>query len=151
MMPETRTSGNPIRFVQRSGEAKRCPPTRPIKSDHRVTWSAETPLGSRPRAIRMPMGRKKWRSTDSSTARPLCDKSLCGFTEHFLHDGEGAHRLVLLDHQRRIDADLRIVDHREHAARQQRVEDPPGGLLVEQGARSGGDEIHPDQEAPAAP
>src|SRR2546426_1748697 len=149
-MSETMKSTNPITFVQRSWYANRWPATSPITSDHSVTWSAEIPVGCSARAIRMPMGRKKWRSTHSSTARPLCDKSLCGFTEHFLHDGEGAHRLVLLDHQRRIDADLRIVDHREHAARQQRVEDPPGGLLVEQGTRSGDDEIHPDQEAPAA-
>src|SRR5256886_17143458 len=71
----------------------------------------------------MPMGRKKWRSTHSSTDRPLCDKSFGGFTEHVLHDGEGAHRLVFLDDQRRGDAGLGGVDHGQHAARQQRSEE----------------------------
>src|SRR6266705_3398143 len=143
---ETMNSPNPMRFVQRSWYANRCPATTPITSDHNVTWSAEIPVGTSARAIRMPIGRKKWRSTHSSTACPLCDKSLCGFTEHVFHDGEGAHRLVLLDHERRIDAHLGVVDHRQHPAGQQGVENPARGLLVEQRPRSGNDEVHPDQE-----
>src|SRR5256886_14908641 len=122
-----------------------------MASDHSVTWSAEIPVGWSARAIRMPIGRKKWRSTHSSTARLLCDKSFCGFTEHILHGGEGAHRLILVDHEGWIDANLGVVDHREHAAGQQRVEDPACGLLVEQLAGPGDDEVHPDPEAPAPP
>src|SRR5207244_2679211 len=84
--------------------------TSPITSDHSVTWSAEIPVGWSARAIRIPMGRKKCRSAHSSTAWPLCDKSFCGFTEHILHDGEGTHRLILVDHQGWIDANLGVVD-----------------------------------------
>src|SRR6266581_2983169 len=114
-MSETMNNTNPMRFVHGSRYAKRCPATSPIRSDHIVTWSAEIPVGCSARAMRMPTGRKKWRSVHSSTACPLCDKSVCGFTEHVLHDGEGAHRLLLLDDERRIDANLRIVDHHQHA------------------------------------
>src|SRR2546430_381885 len=146
-MSETMKSTNPITFVQRSWYANRWPATSPITSDHSVTWSAEIPVGCSARAIRMPMGRKKWRSAHSSTACPLCDKSFCSFTEHFLHSGDGAHRLVLVDHQGRIDAHFRVIDHREHAAREQRVEDPACDLLVEQPAGPGDDEIHPDHQA----
>src|SRR2546427_7179234 len=148
-MSETMKSTNPITFVQRSWYANRWPATSPITSDHSVTWSAEIPVGCSARAIRMPMGRKKWRSAHSSTACPLCDKSFCGFTEHILHGGEGAHRLILVDHEGWIDANLGVVDHREHAAGQQRVEDPACGLLVEQRAGPGADEVHPDHEAAA--
>src|SRR2546425_4639366 len=146
-MSETMKSTNPMTFVQRSWYANRWPATSPITSDHSVTWSAEIPVGWSARAIRIPMGRKKCRSAHSSTAGPLCAKSFCGFTEHFLHGGEGAHRLVLVDHQGGIDANLGVVDHREHAAREQRVEDPACGLLVEQAAGPGDDEIHPDHKA----
>src|SRR5438309_2104255 len=146
-MSETMKSTNPITFVQRSWYANRWPATSPITSDHSVTWSAEIPVGCSARAIRMPMGRKKWRSAHSSTACPLCDKSFCGFTEHFLHSGDGAHRLVLVDHQGRIDAHFRVIDHREHAAREQGVEDPACDLLVEQPAGPGDDEIHHDHQA----
>src|SRR5881392_1433996 len=131
-MSETMKSTNPITLVQRSWYANRWPATSPIASDHSVTWSAEMPVGWSARAIRIPMGRKKCRSTHSSTARPLSDKSFRGFTEYVLHGGEGAHRLVLLDDQRRIDAYLGIVDHREHAAGQEGVENPPRRLLVQQ-------------------
>src|SRR2546427_1168974 len=148
-MSETTNSTNPITFVHRSWYANRWPATSPITSDHRVTWSAEIPVGWSARAIRMPMGRKKWRSAHSSTAWPLCDKSLCGFTEHILHGGQGPHGLILVDHQGWIDANLGIVDHREHAAGQQRVEDPARGLLVEQLAGPGDDEVHSDHEAAA--
>src|SRR5437867_7432122 len=103
-----------------------------MTSDHSVTSWGETLVGRSARAMRMPRGRKKRRSSHSSTAGPLCDKSLGGFIEHVFHDGEGVHGLLLLDDQGRIDADLRIVDHREHAAREQGVEDPPRGALVEQ-------------------
>src|SRR5260370_17996248 len=147
-MSETMNSTNPITLVQRSWYANRCPATSPITSDHSVTWSAEIPVGWSARAMRMPMGRKKCRSAHSSTARPLCDKSVCGFSEHILHGGEGAHRLILVDHQGRIDANLGIVDHREHAAGQQRVEDPACGFLVEQLAGPRDDEIHPNHQAP---
>src|SRR6266568_8664523 len=143
---ETMKSTNPMTFVQRSWYANRWPATSPITSDHSVTWSAEIPVGCSARAIRMPMGRKKWRSAHSSTDRPLCDKSFGGFTEHVLHDGEGAHRLVFLDDQRRVDADLGVVDHGQHAARQQGVEDPAGGLLVDEGAGARDDEVHPEQQ-----
>src|SRR5438874_12424278 len=130
--PDTMNSAKPIRLVQRSRQANRWPATTPITSDHRVTWSAEVPVGCNARAIRIPMLRKKWRSTHSSTDRPLCDKSFGGFTEHVLHDGEGAHRLVFLDDQRSEERRVGVVDHRQHAARQQRVENPAGRLLVEQ-------------------
>src|SRR6266704_3059993 len=148
-MSETMKSTNPITLVQRSWYANRWPATSPITSDHSVTWSAEIPVGWSARAIRIPMGRKKCRSAHSSTAWPLCDKSFCGFTEHFLHDGEGAHRLILVDHQGWIDAHLGVVDHRKDAAREQRVEDPARGLLVEQLAGPGDDQVHPDHEAAA--
>src|SRR5438876_2965843 len=146
---ETMKSTNPMTFVQRSWYANRWPATSPITSDHSVTWSAEIPVGWSARAIRIPMGRKKCRSVHSSTAWPLCDKSFSGFTEHFLHDGEGAHRLILVDHQGWIDAHLGVVDHRKDAAREQRVEDPARGLLVEQLAGPGDDQVHPDHEAAA--
>src|SRR5467141_2077725 len=148
-MSETMNSTNPITLVQRSWYANRWPATSPITSDHSVTLSAEMPVGWSARAIRMPMGRKKCRSAHSSTARPLCDKSVCGLTEHILHGGEGAHCLILVDHQGRIDANLGIVDHRKHAASQQRVKDPAGRFLVEQLAGPGDDEIHPDHQAAA--
>src|SRR6267143_1253594 len=115
-MSETTNSTNPITLVQRSWYANRWPATSPITSDHSVTWSAEMPVGWSARAIRMPTGRKKCRSAHSSTAWPLCDKSFCGFTEHILHGGKGAHRLILVDHQGRIDANCGVVDHREPAA-----------------------------------
>src|SRR5216117_735875 len=146
---ETMKSANPMTLVQRSWYANKWPATSPITSDHSVTWSAEIPVCWSARAIRMPMGRKKCRSAHSSTARPLCDKSFCGFTEHILHDGEGAHRLILVDHQGWIDANLGVVDHREDAAGEQRVEDPARGLLVEQLAGPGDDQVHPDHEAAA--
>src|SRR2546427_4341041 len=146
---ETMKSTTPIALVQRSRYANRWPATSPIASDHSVTWSAEIPVRWSARAIRMPMGRKKCRSAHSSTARPLCDKSVCGFTEHILHRSEGAHRLILVDHQGWIDANLGVVDHREYAAGQQRVEDPARGLLVEQLAGPGDDQVHPDHEASA--
>src|SRR2546426_4765024 len=148
-MSETMNSTNPITLVQRSWYANRWPATSPITSDHSVTWSAEIPVGWSARAIRIPMGRKKCRSAHSSTARPLCDKSFGGFTEHILHRGEGAHRLILVDDQGWIDANLGVVDHREHAWSQQRVEDPACGLLVEQLAGPGDDEVHPEHEAAA--
>src|SRR5438876_1224186 len=148
-MSETMKSTNPMTFVQRSWYANRWPATSPITSDHSVTWSAEIPVGWSARAIRIPMGRKKCRSTHSSTARPLCDKSFCGLTDRILHGGEGAHRLILVDHEGWIDANLGVVDHRQHPAGQQRVEDPACGLLVDQPAGSGDDEVHPDHEAAA--
>src|SRR5229473_657959 len=148
-MSETMKSTNPITLVQRSRYANRWPATSPMARDHSVTWSAEIPVGWSARAIRMPMGRKKCRSAHSSTARPLCNKSFCGFTEHILHGGEGAHGLILVDDQGRIDAHLGVINHREHAAGQQRIEDPAGGLLVEQLAGPGDDEVHPDHEAAA--
>src|SRR6266850_5849289 len=148
-MSETMNSTNPITLVQRSWYANRCPATSPITSDHSVTWSAEIPVGWSARAMRMPMGRKKCRSAHSSTARPLCNKSFCGFTEHILHGGEGAHSLILVDHQRWVDANLGVVNHREYPAGQQRVEDPTRGLLVEELAGPGNDEVHPDHEAAA--
>src|SRR5438876_302999 len=147
---ETMNSPNPMRFVQRSWYANRCPATTPITSDHNVTWSAEIPVGTSARAIRMPIGRKKWRSTHSSTACPLCDKSLCGFTEHVFHRGERTHRLLLLDHEGWVNADLGVVDHRQHTTRQQRVENPACGLLVEQPARPRHDQVHPEQQPPPA-
>src|SRR5437899_11946000 len=148
-MSETIRVTNTTNFVRRSWSATRSPTTSPITSDHSVTWSAEIPVGWSARAIRIPMGRKKCKSAHSSTAWPLCDKSFCGFTEHILHDGEGAHRLILVDHQGWIDANLGVVDHREYAAGEQRVEDPARGLLVEQLAGPGNDQVHPDHEAAA--
>src|SRR5467141_4813493 len=148
-MSETMNSTNPITLVQRSWYANRWPATSPITSDHSVTWSAEMPVGWSARAIRMPTGRKKCRSAHSSTAWPLCDKSFCGFTEHILHDGEGAHRLILVDHQGWIDANLGVVDHRQHAAGEERVEDPACGLLVQQATGPGDHEVHPDHETAA--
>src|SRR5256884_7938437 len=108
-MSETMNNPKPIRLVQRSPYANKWPATSPMASDHSVTWSAEIPVGWSARAIRMPIGRKKWRSTHSSTARPLCDKSFCGFTEHILHGGESAHRLILVDHEGWVDANLGVV------------------------------------------
>src|SRR5438046_9087725 len=148
-MSETMNRTRPIALVQRSRYANRWPATSPIASDHSVTWSAEIPVGWSARAIRIPMGRKKCRSAHSSTAWPLCDKSFCGFTEHILHDGEGAHRLILVHHQGWMDANLGVVDHREDAAGEQRVEDPARGLLVDQPAGPGDDEVHPGPEAEA--
>src|SRR5712691_7731402 len=148
-MSETMKSTNPITLVQRSWYANRWPATSPITSDHSVTWSAEIPVGWSARAIRIPMGRKKCRSAHSSTAWPLCDKSFCGFTEHILHDGEGAHRLILVDHLALICANLGVVDHRADAAGEQRVEDTARGLLIDQPAGPGDDQVHPDHEAAA--
>src|SRR5437867_12288110 len=130
-MSETMNNPKPIRLVQRSPYANKWPATSPIASDHSGTWSAEIPVGRSPRAIRIPLGRKNCSTAHSSTAWPLCDKSFCGFAEHSLHEGEGAHRLILVDHQGWIDANLGVVDHREDAAGEQRVEDPARGLLVE--------------------
>src|SRR5437773_6219880 len=146
-MSETMNNPKPIRLVQRSPYANRWPATSPIASDHSVTWSAEMPVGWSARAIRIPIGRKKWRSTHSSTARPLSDKSFGGFTQHILHGREGAQRPIFVDDQRRIDAHLGVVDHGEHPAGQQRVEDPARGLLVEQSAGPRNDEVHPDHQS----
>src|SRR2546426_12324912 len=107
---DTMNSTKPITSIQRSGYTNRCPATRPMRSDHRVTWSGEIPVGYSARAIRIPMGRKNRRSSHSSTACPLSDKSFGGFTEHILHDGEGTHRLVLLDdrsEERRVGKECR--------------------------------------------
>src|SRR6059058_5028007 len=139
---DTMNSTKPITSIQRSWYTNRCPATRPMRSDHRVTWSGEIPVGYSARAIRIPMGRKNRRSSHSSTACPLSDRSFCGFTEHLLQDREGRHRLVLGDHERGVDAHLGVVDHREHPAREQGVEDPPRGLLGEQLPRPRDDEIH---------
>src|SRR5438552_5358384 len=81
-MSETMNNPKPIRLVQRSPYANKWPATSPIASDHSVTWSAEMPVGWSARAIRIPIGRKKWRSTHSSTARPLSDKSFGRSEEH---------------------------------------------------------------------
>src|SRR5436309_4064214 len=148
---DTMNNRTPMTSIQRSRYTNRCPATRPMSSDHSVTWSGEMPVGYSARAIRIPTGRKKRRSSHSSTARPLSDKSFRGFTEHVLHGGEGAHRLILLDDERRVDAHLGIVDHRKHAARQQRVEDPPGRPLFEKRPRAQHQGVQPDQQAAAAP
>src|SRR5438132_13618158 len=95
----------------------------PIRMHQRVTWSAETPVGSRARAMRMPRGRKNRRSTHSSTAAPLWERSFGGFTEHVLHDREGGHRFVFLDDERGMVPDLRVVDQGEHAVVGQVIED----------------------------
>src|SRR5213078_4661188 len=147
---DTMNNRNPMTSIQRSWYTNRWPATRPMSSDHSVTWSGEIPVGYSARAIRIPMGRKKCRSSHSSTARPLSDKSFRGFTEYVLHGGEGAHRLVLLDDQGWVDSHLGIVDHREHAARQQCVEDPSRRFLVEQFAGPRHHEVQADQQAAAA-
>src|SRR2546422_3043849 len=144
---DTMNNRNPMTSIQRSWYTNRCPATRPMSSDHSVTWSGEIPVGYSARAIRIPMGRKKCRSSHSSTARPLSDKSFRGFTEYILHGGEGAHRLVLLDDQGRVDPHFGIVDHRKHVQRQQRVDHPAGRLLVEQMTCAGHHEVHTKQQA----
>src|SRR5256885_12042760 len=109
-MSETMNNPKPIRLVQRSPYANKWPATSPIASDHSVTWSAEMPVGWSARAIRIPIGRKKWRSTHSSTARPLSDKSFGGFTQHILHGREGAQRLIFVDdrsEERRVGKECR--------------------------------------------
>src|SRR2546430_2809387 len=50
----------------------------------------------------------------------------------------------------RVDSHLGIVDHREHAARQQGVEDPSRRFLVEQFAGPRHHEVQADQQAAAA-
>src|SRR5512146_1324112 len=111
----------------------RCPARSPSTRLATVTWSGVARVGPRARAMRKPRGRKKWRSIHSSTTWPLAASAVGGVTQHVLHDGEGLHRFVLSDHERRVEAHLRIVDHGEDAAREQGVEDAPGRLLVEQG------------------
>ena len=50
---------------------KHQPAATPNTRHPAVTWSGETAVGSSARASHIPRGRKKWRSTASSTARPL--------------------------------------------------------------------------------
>src|SRR2546426_9387389 len=102
-----------------------------MRMHHSVTWSAEIPVGSSARAMRIPIGRKNRRSTHSSIATPLCDKSFGGFTEHIPHGGQRGHRVVFLNDERRGDSGFPIVDHCDHAAPEPRVEDPTSRLPVE--------------------
>src|SRR2546429_9693497 len=81
------------------------------------------------------MGRKKRRSSHSSTARPLSDKSFRGFTEYVLHGGEGAHRLVLLDDQGRGDSHPGVLNTRGPAARPPGVEGPSRAFPSQQFVR----------------
>src|SRR5206468_3174706 len=105
-----------------------------------VTPSGETLVGASAVAMRQPAGRKNRRSAHSSTTGPLLAYTNAGRFQ----------RLLVGDDERRVDADLGIVDHRDHAAREQRVENPAGRFLVEQRARSGYDEVHAEHEpAPA--
>src|SRR5512146_2051548 len=113
----------------------RCPARSPSTRLATVTWSGVARVGPTARAIRKPRGRKKWRSIHSSTTWPLAASAFGSVTQHVLHGGKGLHRLVLSDHERRVDAHLRVVDHSEDAAGEQGVEEAARGLLIEQGAR----------------
>src|SRR5467141_5119391 len=103
----------------------------------RVTPSAETAVGASVLASHHPTGLKNRRSAHSSTTGPLLAYTRAGLFEHRFHRGEGFHRLLVGDDERRVDAYLGIVDHRDHAAREQRVENPARGLLIEQCTRAG--------------
>src|SRR5207249_10015223 len=103
------------------------PAASPTSSAATVTWSALTLVGASSRTRRMPSGRKKWRSVHSSTTSPLWESAIGCVTQHLLHGGQGLERLLLGQHQRRIDSNLRVVDHRDHAAGQAGIEDRPGG------------------------
>src|SRR5918912_587877 len=143
---ETTNSAKPSALSNGRAYTNRCPAASPRSRLQSVTRSGDTRVGYRAPAIRAPSGRKKWRSIHSSTSTPLVANALGGFTQHVLHDGQRLHRLRLLDHQGRIDAHLRIVDHREHAAREERVEDPARVVLGEQSPGAGHHEVHPDHQ-----
>src|SRR6267143_3324562 len=95
----------------------------------RVTPSAETAVGASVLASHHPTGLKNRRSAHSSTTGPLPAYTRAGLFEHRFHRGEGFHRLLFGDDERRIDPYFGVVDHRDHAAREQRVEDPTGDLF----------------------
>src|SRR5712691_8579042 len=129
---ETMKSSTPAALIQASRYQNRCPASTPRTRLANVTRSAETRVGSSAVAMRQPAGRKKRRSAHSSTTGPLLAYTRAGLFEHCLHRRERFHRLLVGDDERWCDADFGIVDHRDHAAGEQRVEDPPRDLLVEQ-------------------
>src|SRR6266852_5672748 len=113
------------------------------------------PSSARPKRVEEPRKRASWPSAESKMSETMNSTNPITLVQRSWYPNrwpatspiKGDHRLILVDHQGRIDANLGVVDHREHAAGQQRVEDPAGGLLVEQLARPGNDEVHPDHEA----
>src|SRR6267143_7019135 len=96
-----------------------------------VTVSAEIPVGARSFSIHYPTGLKNGRSAHSSTTGPLLAYTRASLFEHRLNRRQRFDRLLVGDDERRIDPHFGIVDHRDHAAREQRVEDPAGDFLVE--------------------
>src|SRR5213078_3519550 len=94
-----------------------------------VTSSGETRVGASAVAMRQPAGRKNRRSAHSSTTGPLLAYTRAGLFEHCLQRGERFHRLLVRDDERRVDPHFGVVNHRDHAAREQRVEDPARQLL----------------------
>src|SRR5512140_1007104 len=77
-------------------------------------------------------------------------KRIGGLAQDVLGDRERLHCQLFRDHERRIDADFRIVDHRQHAAREARVEDLARDLLVEERVGAGLHDVEADHETPAA-
>src|SRR5712664_3286776 len=147
---EITKSATPIALSQGREYQKKWPAATPRMRLASVTLSAEMPVGARVLASHHPTGRKNRRSAHSSTTGPLLAYTRASLFEHGLDRRQRFHRLLVGDDERRVDPHLRIVDHRDHAAREQRVEDPAGDFLVEQLARPGHDQIHAEHEAATA-
>src|SRR5213594_4086034 len=135
-------SATPAALIQAFAYQKRCPATTPSTRLASVTSSGDMRVGASAVAMRQPAGRKNRRSAHSSTTGPLLAYTRAGLFEHRFHGAQCFHRLLIGDDERWVDAYLRVVDHRDHAAREQRVENPTRGFLVEQRARAGHHEIH---------
>src|SRR5437899_5166162 len=125
-------SNTPLALIHALRYQNRCPARTPSTRLASVTASAEMRVGRRAFATRHPSGRKKRRSAHSSTTGPLLAYTRAGLLEHRFHRGESLHRLFVRDDERRVDAHFGIVDHRDDAAREQRVENPARDLLFEQ-------------------
>src|SRR3989441_4075479 len=147
---EMTKSATPIALSQGREYQKKWPAATPRMRLASVTLSAETPVGASVLAIHHPTGRKNRRSAHSSTTGPLLAYTGAGLFEHRLHRPECFHRLLIRDDERRVDAHLGVVDHRDPAAREQRVENPARHLLIAQCPRPGHHETHGEHETPAA-
>src|SRR5947207_9500223 len=147
---ETMNSRTPAALIHVPRYQNRCPARTPSTRLASVTASADTRVFFSAVAIRHPSGRKNRRSAHSSTTGPLLAYTGARLFQHRLYGGQRFQCLLVGDDERWIDPYFRIVDHGDHAAREQRVENPPRRLLVEQVPRSRHDQIHADHESLAA-
>src|SRR5512143_684671 len=87
----------------------------------------------------------------SSTSRALYVDAIRDMRKDVFHDRNPLFRGCLVDDERRVDPDVRVVPHGDQAALEALLEDQPAGLLVELLLR--GPVLHKldaDEKSPAA-